>query len=65
MRYGKYMRIKGVKRDSFEHTFTKRNFMDQEMEKLIWEYIDGRCNPSWKRICEPAVGRRSCLAKQI
>ncbi len=48
MRYGKYMRIKGEQNDSFEHTITKRNFMDQEMEKLIWEYIDGQCNQAVK-----------------
>jgi hypothetical protein len=50
MRYGKYMRIKGGKSDSFEHAITKRDFMDQEMEKLIWEYIDGRCDPAGKEL---------------
>lgn len=48
MRYGKYMLIKGEQNDSFEQSITKRNFMDQEMEKLIWEYIDGQCNPAGK-----------------
>ncbi len=24
--------------------------MDQDMEKLIWEYIDGRCNPAGKEL---------------
>jgi hypothetical protein len=36
------MRIKGEKKQLFEKSFINRNRMDQEMEKLIWEYIDGR-----------------------
>src|ERR1700739_2552100 len=41
MKYVKYMRIKGALKHSFENTIIKRNDMDQEIEKLIWEYIDG------------------------
>ena len=41
MKYGKYMRIKGESKHSYGHSIIKRNDMDQEMEKLIWEYIDG------------------------
>ena len=41
MRYGKYMRIKREQNQLFENSFINRNRMDQEMEKLIWEYIDG------------------------
>jgi hypothetical protein len=50
MKYGKYMRIKGELKYSFGHTITKRNVMDQEMEKLIWEFIDGQCNEAEKAI---------------
>lgn len=35
------MRIKGKLIHSYGHSNNKRNDMDQEMEKLIWEYIDG------------------------
>jgi hypothetical protein len=41
MRYGKYTLIKGEQNQFAENSFLKRNSMDQEMEKLIWEYIDG------------------------
>jgi hypothetical protein len=39
------MRIKGEQNQLFENSFIKRNRMDQEMEKLIWEFIDGRISP--------------------
>jgi hypothetical protein len=39
------MRIKGEQNQLFENSFIKRNRMDQEMEKLIWEYIDGHTSP--------------------
>jgi hypothetical protein len=38
------MRIKGEQNQLSENSFIKRNCMDQEMEKLIWEYIDGHMN---------------------
>ena len=41
MKYGKYMLINGELKHSYEYSIIKRNDMDQEMEKLIWEYIDG------------------------
>ncbi|HXB28685.1 MAG TPA: hypothetical protein VNW49_02645 [Puia sp.] len=41
MKYGKYMRIKGELKHSYGYFIIKRNDMEQEMEKLIWEYIDG------------------------
>ena len=41
MRYGKYIWIKREKNQLFENSIIKRNTMDQEMEKLIWDYIDG------------------------
>jgi hypothetical protein len=44
------MRIRGELKYSFGHTIIKRNVMDQEMEKLIWEYIDGQCNATEKAI---------------
>jgi hypothetical protein len=50
MKYGKYLRIKGEQNHSLGHSIIKRNFMDQEMEKLIWEYIDGLSNESDKTI---------------
>jgi hypothetical protein len=50
MRYGKYMRINAEKNHSSDHSFINRNFMDQEMEKLIWEYIDGHCNAAEKDV---------------
>src|ERR1700712_3520498 len=46
MRYGKYMRIKGEQNQLFENSFIIWNRMDQEMEKLIWDYIDGHLNPA-------------------
>jgi hypothetical protein len=36
------MRIKGAKNQLSENSFIKRNRMSLEMEKLIWEYIDGQ-----------------------
>jgi len=45
MRYGKYMRIKGEQDQLFENSFINSNRMDQEMEKRIWEYIDGHISP--------------------
>jgi hypothetical protein len=50
MKYGKYMRIKRVQNHSFEQEVIKRNHMDQEMEKLIWEYIDGHCSTAEKAV---------------
>ena len=56
MKYGKYMLINGELKHSYEYSIIKRNDMDQEMEKLIWEYIDGLGNATLnadisKRIC--------------
>jgi hypothetical protein len=45
MRYGKYTRIKGKQNQLFENSIINWNRMDQEMEKLIWEYIDGHISP--------------------
>jgi hypothetical protein len=39
------MRIKGEQNQLFENSFIIWNRMDQEMEKLIWEYIDGHVSP--------------------
>jgi hypothetical protein len=39
------MRIKGEQDQLFGNSLIKRNRMDQEMEKLIWEYIDGHVSP--------------------
>jgi hypothetical protein len=50
MKYGKYMRIRGELNHSFGRSIIKRNDMDQEMDKLIWEYIDGHCNAAEKAI---------------
>jgi hypothetical protein len=47
MRSGKYMQIRCEKFDSPEVMF-KIKCMDQEMEKLIWEYIDGHLSPAEK-----------------
>jgi hypothetical protein len=52
MRYGKYMRIDAEQNHSLEHSSIKRNIMDQEMELLIWEYIDDHCSPAEKTIIE-------------
>ena len=46
MRYGKYMRIKRKQNLLFENSAINLNRMDQEMEKLIWEYIDGQISPA-------------------
>ncbi len=48
MKYGKYMRIKGESKNSYGHSIIKRNDMDQEMEKHIWEYIDGLSDATTK-----------------
>jgi hypothetical protein len=48
MRYGKYIRIKSGENKSAVHTYTKRNVMDQDMERRIWEFIDGHCSPAEK-----------------
>ena len=50
MRYGKYMRIKRELNHSFGQSIIKRNIMDQEMEKFIWEYIDGKCDSAERAI---------------
>jgi hypothetical protein len=50
MSYGKYMRIKKAPNHRVETPFTKKIDMDQEIEKRIWEYIDGRCSPAEKAI---------------
>jgi len=42
------MRIRGRQNQLFENSFIIWNRMDQEMEKLIWEYIDGICNTTEK-----------------
>jgi hypothetical protein len=45
------MRIKGALMNSYERSIIiKRNDMDKEMEKLIWEYIDGQCDANGKAI---------------
>src|SRR5437763_16630973 len=44
MRYVKYTQIKGTQIQIFENSLIKRNCMDQEMEKIIWEYIAGHMN---------------------
>jgi hypothetical protein len=56
------MRIRGVENHSLEDSFNKKNGMDQEMEKLIWEYIDGHCSPAEKesiaqRLAEDPIWR--------
>ena len=50
MSYGKYIRIKKMELYRAEPLFTKKNDMDQEIEKRIWEYIDGHCSPAEKAI---------------
>ena len=47
MRYVKYMRIKREQNQVFE-SYNKRIIMEQEMEKKIWEYIDGVCSETDK-----------------
>jgi hypothetical protein len=44
------MRINGELKHSYGYSIIKRSDMDKEMEKLIWEYIDGQCGPSGKAI---------------
>src|SRR5277367_1178222 len=50
MKFGKYMRINGELKHSYGYSIIKRSDMDKEMEKLIWEYIDGQCDASGKSI---------------
>src|ERR1700685_2603023 len=50
MRYWKYMRIERGQNHLFEYSLNKKNGMDQEMEQIIWEYIDGICSPDQKAI---------------
>jgi hypothetical protein len=38
------MQIRGDQNHLLTHSFNKRELMDQEMEKRIWEFIDGHCN---------------------
>lgn len=42
------MRIKGEANQLWEKSFNKRDIMEQEMEKQIWEFIDGRCSDTEK-----------------
>jgi hypothetical protein len=42
------MRIKGERVQLSEKSSIKRNFMNQEMENLLWEYIDGQISPAEK-----------------
>ena len=49
MRYGKYIRINGVENQIKSHSL-KNNMMDQEIEKRIWEYIDGICSSAEKAV---------------
>jgi hypothetical protein len=44
------MRIKGNQDQLSENSFINRNRMDQEMEKLIWEYIDGHVSSADKEM---------------
>jgi hypothetical protein len=44
------MRIKGDQNHLSVHSFKKRKFMEQEMEKRIWEFIDGHCNEGEKAV---------------
>jgi hypothetical protein len=50
MRYVKFIWIKGEKKDLSKHLIIKKDTMDQEMEKLIWDFIDERCSPEDKEI---------------
>jgi hypothetical protein len=50
MRYGKYMRIKGNQNHLLEHSYIKKMSMEQEMEKRIWEFIDGHCSEAEKAL---------------
>jgi hypothetical protein len=48
MKYAKYIRIKDGEKFLTEHLFIKRDRMDQEMEQLLWEYIDGYASQEQK-----------------
>src|SRR5579862_360185 len=48
MRYAKFTWIKEEKKESSKHLILKKDIMDQEMEKLIWDFIDDRCGPEEK-----------------
>jgi hypothetical protein len=50
MSYGKYIRIKKVPNYRAETLFIKKNGMDQEIEKRLWEYIEGHCSAAEKAI---------------
>jgi hypothetical protein len=42
------MRINGEPNHLGEESFKKRKIMEQEMEKQIWDFIDGRCSDTEK-----------------
>src|SRR5450755_592852 len=46
MKYGKYILIKKADNLFSENPLIKTNCMEQEMEKMIWEYMDGICSPA-------------------
>lgn len=48
MSYVKFIWIEGEKKYSFENFLFKNDIMDQEMERLIWDFIDDRCSPADK-----------------
>lgn len=48
MRYVNFIWIKGEKKDLSKHLILKKETMDQEMEKLLWDFIDDRCGPEKK-----------------
>jgi hypothetical protein len=47
MRYGSYIRIKGGPNQFLEES-SKRKIMEQDIEKQIWEFIDGHCDDAEK-----------------
>jgi hypothetical protein len=46
----KYIRVEKVSNHGAKTFFIKKNGMDQEIEKRIWDYIDGHCSPAEKVI---------------
>jgi hypothetical protein len=50
MRYVKYTGIKREKKYLSEQLSLNRNTMDQEMDRLIWDFIDGRCSTEEKEL---------------
>ena len=42
------MRISSDQKKIWEQSFRKRKIMEQEMEKRIWEFIDGHCSETEK-----------------